>query len=819
MHADPFLVQIRHRPRRIAFVVDPENCPDVLLDEIVDFNVCSWGGRYNPIIPLVDAEVPESYWPFLDVVNPDVIYSYCELSAKVIERFLIQIRPLELTIHKFLNPDSPFRVRIGEQASVLPLLKRVTDRFPTWSRKPEPAVAVFDFNSQSEVSPFVRRNFGAESQFEIWSNHYNIPSQRLQPSDVDVLKALGSNPHLVTPMDLCADSPRTYRADTEEYGVALTICYGASPWNFIEYWNLVHFSDGAFSGFKPLREIWAPKALFEEPSLYQGFLEFVRRRGPSGQSRVRLTSYDETMERMRELTQTLCKDPRLNIYPAEPVIRTKGVLPTFRCRSAANMFQPRHFQPQHEQLSGEQTLLRLDPPDDAPPEVDEKWIVEFAVEEPDQERFFSNKEAWWKLPKKQGVGNLFFPHLRCRIGNDHLTCAEVSGQGLNVYLRTPTVATLMQALLLPSVFAPEWCRSLVPDLFPRQLNTLYVRLSDKGKYVQGVLGLFESLRKAAYVFEHEFWRHEIECMAVPRISEQVRNKVRRRLQEIDIEGLAQTSLDTLVDEVLDAAGRVQRPSPYVNFDALANRYLEYLRGLGQDERLLEVRINDPGQSPGPNDKVFRDAAFANIRLMLGELTTRKVLLQGAEIQCTHCLAALWYHVDDLRSMLICRGCRREVNLPPEVHWSYALNELIGSAVRDHGVVPVIRTAYRLFTDSRECFLFIPGAEIRDYRADPEVQVGELDLMWIRDGEFGVAEVKRTPKRFSIQKELAMVLNAARPDRLLLVSSSGTDENMKEASSAIMSSVDPSIKVEWWSPNRFQKSTHHGWDSELIHLFP
>jgi hypothetical protein len=37
------------------------------------------------------------------------------------------------------------------------------------------------------------------------------------------------------------------------------------------------------------------------------------------------------------------------------------------------------------------------------------------------------------------------------------------------------------------------------------------------------------------------------------------------------------------------------------------------------------------------------------------------------------------------------------------------------------------------------------------------KVCELDLVWIRDGEFGVAEVERTPKKFSVGRKLESFL--------------------------------------------------------------
>jgi hypothetical protein len=105
--------------------------------------------------------------------------------------------------------------------------------------------------------------------------------------------------------------------------------------------------------------------------------------------------------------------------------------------------------------------------------------------------------------------------------------------------------------------------------------------------------------------------------------------------------------------------------------------------------LLEVWREDAPPS-SPDEKDVRNAAHSNLCNMLSELTKRKLFLQGAEIRCKHCLTSLWYHVDDLRSTVTCRGCRNDIDLPAEIPLSYFLNELVVSAVRDHGVIPVIK---------------------------------------------------------------------------------------------------------------------------------
>ncbi len=809
MNTDHYFVEVQHRPRRLAFLVDIDQCSDALLNEIVDFNITCWGGRHNPVIPIFDGKITDSYWRLLNLVNPDILYSYCDLPAVVVARISSEIRPLNVLKHRsILTGDHQFRVRLDDdQASVIPALKRAVQDIPIFARVPEPAVLLFEDKGVRELSSFALRNFGGNSQLNIWCRDNHVPSLMLPANDTETMKALAGNRNVILPIDICADAPRKLKAECNDWSIGLTIWYGNSPWNFVEYWNSAHFRGIPSSGLKAL---WMPKGLLDDATLYQALLEMMRHRvflsGHS--SHLRLVSYDEDQDHLREVTKQIVKDFKWNMHISDPVVRNRGDLPEFRPMPAVMGFLPNHsVRPRHEQVSGKSAFVEIIPPVELP-NRSERWMAEFAVEDPQQERFFANRPAWWKLPQKNGVANLLIPHSACRVGNDYLICADVSRGQQGVLLNIPDLSALFSMLLVPSA-PPDWVRTFNPQARNSSGSNLYLRSSDKGRYARGVLGLFESLQKAGYVFEHRFWGDVIESLATPVASAHTKNKVRSDLQGMGLDALTLSDrLDHLADEILDAASRIQRPSPYVTFAHLSELYWGYLQTLPLSERLSEIRA----ERDLKEEKQIREAARRHLRNLLSELTARKLFLHGAEVQCHHCLAALWYHVDDLQSVITCRGCRKEIHLPAETRWSYALNELVATAVRDHGVAPVIRTALRLFADSRECFYFLPGMEIRDYKADPEKQVCELDLVWIRDGAFGIAEVKRTPKKFDVSKNLVTILGDALPDKFLLASPLGTAESMQTFQIQVRSQIDPNIAVDTWGEETFAHSLDLGWDT-------
>lgn len=810
MSTDGFFVEEFHRPRRVAFLVDVEQAPDQLFDEIVDFNVCSWGGRFNPVIPVVDGKITDSYWRLLKLVDPDQLYVYCDLEPGVTKQVFADLGPLKLERHRTVPGQPPrFHVQIDNQATIVPLLRRIIDTVPAYARKPEPAVLDFKEGDHRRLSSFVRRNFGGGGQFHIWCRDQGIPRTEAPPDDRDVMAILASNRNLIMPIQVSGKMPRRSSALTNEWGNALTLYYGSSPWNFADYWNSVHFSDLTHDIHRSLSEMWVRPDVLDDKFVYEAFLELLRRRTfiSDQHNYLRLVSYDQDEQHMRQVAQQICSDFRWNMHPGEPVVRRKGELPAFERRGTSSFFG--QMASRSQQVTGSRGFLQLEPPAGFSTELNRQWIAEFAVEKPAQERYIANRAAWWKLPRKPGIAELFVPESTCRVSADHLISVEVSAGQQGLLLRTPELRVLFSALLLPQRH-PRWLQE-VDSTEERRYSSLDVRTSDKGMYARGVLGLFQSLQEAAYVFEHPFWRGVIESLSSARSSEHVREKVQKDLQRLEIsEPRSADGIEKLVDEVLDAAGRIQRTAGRITFGRLVDRYDTYLKTLDKEEMLSELTEIIHDRLDDSDQKAVRGRVHRHLRLMLSELTSRRVFLQGAEIQCDHCLASLWYHVDDMRSTVVCRGCRKSMDLPAEVAWSYSLNELVAAAVREHGIVPVIRTIYRIFASSRECFCFLPGLEVRDYLTEPESQVCELDLVWINDGEFGVAEVKGTSRKLSVKRNLATLVNRAPPDRFLLASVSGSREEMGTICAKAKVQLDPRINVEGWGTEHFDHNEHIGW---------
>ena len=80
-------INLRLRPIRFAFLVNPDNQKQVL--EVFQTNTCLWGGKFNPIIPIrknekcnLSEEGKRVVKKYLDFFEPDFVVETEEGIAK-----------------------------------------------------------------------------------------------------------------------------------------------------------------------------------------------------------------------------------------------------------------------------------------------------------------------------------------------------------------------------------------------------------------------------------------------------------------------------------------------------------------------------------------------------------------------------------------------------------------------------------------------------------------------------------------------------------------------------------------------------------------
>ncbi len=192
MFTNPYSIYIDKRPIRIAFLVDSSfDCIEVV-DKIINYNRCLWGGRYNPIILTDGNTVEDNWWKFLCDVDPDIIKSLVPLETELIEKFEQFLSPLQIEDYKE-NGQPSLKTFVNTRISpiTIDLNSLNFTRLEGWYGKP--AVAAFYLQEMDDEigKKFLLRNFGT---YEPTKTTYHMGSRFNIPISLEDVLSQGEVP-------------------------------------------------------------------------------------------------------------------------------------------------------------------------------------------------------------------------------------------------------------------------------------------------------------------------------------------------------------------------------------------------------------------------------------------------------------------------------------------------------------------------------------------------------------------------------------------------------------------------------------------------
>src|SRR5437667_7773722 len=91
---------IRSRPIRVAYLLEETEHSHLMLDCIFAESIAHWGGRYSLICPCQAGYPRDHYLPWLRAFDPDVIYSFVDLSEEGLHRLREMFGPAYLVRHR-----------------------------------------------------------------------------------------------------------------------------------------------------------------------------------------------------------------------------------------------------------------------------------------------------------------------------------------------------------------------------------------------------------------------------------------------------------------------------------------------------------------------------------------------------------------------------------------------------------------------------------------------------------------------------------------------------------------------------------------------
>lgn len=323
----------------------------------------------------------------------------------------------------------------------------------------------------------------------------------------------------------------------------------------------------------------------------------------------------------------------------------------------------------------------------------------------------------------------------------------------------------------------------------------YAELSDKGRYLMGVLGLFDSLSNAFGVLMDGFWREELQSLGgVPAEKADAARAVlikrlRRRLGRPDGPLQFSTNEDTerLASEALRAGRMLGRERTHVAYRKLKERWLIVA------EAYLAAH---PRAGQDDDDDHYRDEGWLSRSVQF--LCQREVLFQGRDWRCRSCFNRNWVGIDALTRTMTCAVCRREEPAPVSGDWQFRPNPFLIEAYRDHGTEALVWALWRLWDRSRRSFYYAPS--LRLWLAYPTSTRGtadvEVDAIAIVDGRVHLIEAKSASGLDSGEiKQIVVAAERIRPDVLVIACMDERTDALDRATATLRRSMPEGIAVE------------------------
>ncbi|MCH7922497.1 MAG: hypothetical protein IH975_05625 [Nitrospinae bacterium] len=728
------------RPKRVAFLINPEETNDKELNQIIRYNDGVWGGRFNAIIPTTGTEIAPDWWKLLAIVDPDIIYSLLPLSDDLVYRINRKILPAKIIE---VMPDD--RERLGEdhlirEFRIGALGIEDIPRF-IWETRGSIREPFFfyikDSYRDSSDRTFVLRNFGALPGVAVFDTSFrDVPHEILESGascPIKIMERLlpyGGN--AVVPHDLCRMyATHHYSLQFDPFTRGFHLIIGDSPLDAIYAWNRALTSDLRWGG----DVFWLPQEFSQDDKLLNTVGEWIRETfwATNHDRQGKVISYSLEEDQLQTIAQNISG---LTQFYFKPVKLTHNQFP---CPDTQAPVQIPERHTAQVPLSGGRGLLGFPrPPFLVKGHPQTGWMVDLEIQFRPEPYIHISPEPIWKLPKRLGLAGKFLPNSHeSRVINGGVPSVAVTTADQVIKIQVPPdrniFFTYMERFQTNSPFG----RHPQPASQFEYLNT-----SDKGRYLQGLLRLFKGVYGASRFFEDPFWRDVFHLMAG------------RPDPDDDFQRRKKLVHETLTDLIAEDPTSIHSDSP--RLDQLTDELARRLQLRDPEPKILTKKniTNRFGEIRGKVLQAQPDNEWWQVNEKFDEWKEReltglledKVLLQGTELSCPDCGTRQWYVVDDLSSEMRCNGCLSTFPLPPTPKWSFRLNDLVSNALRKHGTLAVLQALYAIQREyPMGMFLFLPCQDI--FEKDKKDPFTDLDLVGIKDGKFFIGEVKSTPGGF------------------------------------------------------------------------
>ena len=798
------------RPLRVAYVVDLDDAPDALFEAINAESYGRWGGRRTLIVPGKREGVDPRYRKWLGHFDADIIYSFVRLGDAAVADMHELFGPAFLTLHpdnrRGGDGERSFGIRLPVRAlSSLSVLPVFASR--AWSHEgpPQNIKVLTKFWDKSE-SAFLQENFGlvsasfmggavAATHPDLFSGMTLITQGSLDnksylkdahatfaTSEDAALDALGGAKGPLTLAQLSEwFSPYLETRGMSPEGAYLVA--GDSAADRMLFWNAHHlFGRRSLSDITTLR---LPAGRLGDDPFLRRLRTLLDRRGVHGHNNrndcVILISCSRDAAELETLAERLRNAGSWLSVRVQRLDDPSALTPEFagrgdvRWTSGGFMAEPEGRAT--AEFHGARAPVPLAMPwhmREAPPPAglrEGSWMVNVTVDRLNDHCQYANQRDVWLLPRRLRMERGFELETEgdrdCGGGGNFLRVMETGVVAVPVKIGISRVAITipedLEALHIGICNNAEWSPfDHHREDAPRgRLRFAYAEPSDKGRYLLGVLGLFETLPKAFGVLMHGYWRDvllgfgAVPAEKDPELLGKVDKMVRRRLGQLPVTLRTDEDVDRVARIAVQSGRMTAREMRYRSYGWLLDRWQTMV------EEFLAAHPS-PGESG--DDSHYRDTK--RLDEILQYLCQREVLYQGREWRCRSCYNLNWVSIAGLSKTLRCSICGREEAAPVSGDWQFKANPFVVAAYRDHGTEAVVWALWRLWERSRRSFYFAPSMRLwlkyPDSKGDESD--AEVDAIVVVDGKVHQLEAKSAAGlNEEGRRKLILAADRIRPD--------------------------------------------------------
>ncbi|HEY4084116.1 MAG TPA: hypothetical protein VGM81_25780 [Burkholderiaceae bacterium] len=806
---------------RIAYVVEDGIDSHAWLDEIFGNCFGRHGGRQSLIVPVVNGEIADRYKTWLRLLDPDhlVLLTYdnaawVEPLARLLADTKLHARP---RVRDAAEPHP--RVAIEPQAlssvSWLPFMKVVSgrfraapgfilDKFPSW---PDDGLVKDNFGTlANSLYPFpMHDQIGVPPLMMTPPNapenrwNFRISGGEEMQDGYAMVERLSNAGNVVTLAQLSNMSSQPFRV-THPWNESFCVVIGDSFLDRVSCWNAaLLYGDAHTQALKTMR---LPAAAAGDNMKLAQIGSYLARRNlidvrGQGPTQVTVRSHSLTADQLEAVAVQLREATRWAQVGVRLIGASDECCPEDeRVVAVRGRFSP--FDPQdstESRMTDQTSVVSVARPFHMGYTVGQHpffargdWYIDLTIDR-QGDGVFTNLRDEWVLPNRPGLTRRVCSSPGARLLRHGRIACPVNVERGSIEISCPTDDEVIRSLLTqPVLYDHNDARSALD----RAASYRWAAASDKGRYLQGTLGMFQSLDNAARVLGGHFWRSQFLRMASPALDQKqdIINDLKARLRAengplvvADDEGW-----ERLAQRVIEKVGRLRKPRERIRFkDLLTDWTAELQQAVDADGNLARER-----------ERVMSEAK-EELERSLGHLLECGVFYRGHAWSCRHCSHANWAAVDALSGTLDCEVCATTHQLPVDLTLDFRLNEFFSACLREHDTLAVIWALSELRRRSNS--LFIYGPQMNLYEDYPENQGErpnrELDVVGVADGKFVVGEVKVDVRLIS-DRDIADLADAAGKvgaDRVVLMALRGDPAALERKVDRLRQLVPAHIKVE------------------------